>query len=153
MATLPEGMKMVKGTSGYGFTKYTYKGVEIHKYRDSWCFRTEYLATETGQFHFTDSYGSYKLAEVPATVERYLADTNYTLDPLRGSFILTEERKAELVELAKVRHLEWVTSAEEKLSEYLAQKDWDRLSSTAQHLVKYTNQHRWALEPKELVNA
>jgi hypothetical protein len=154
MATLPTGMKQVRvmNTWGSPSTHYDYKGVQIRKWRDSWTFRTEVQIWETGKISITDSYGDYRLSGVPSSVEKYLQDPNYFLDTAHGIFRLTETRKAELRELARQRVMDEVQAMENLLAQYLQEKNWDRLASTAIRMNQFTTRQAWALELQEVSN-
>jgi len=154
MAALPAGMKQVRTQNSWGSPSvhYEYKGVKIRKWRDSWTFRTEVQIWETGKISITDSYGDYRLVGVPSSVEKYLQDENYILDTESGIFRLTETRKAELRELARQRVIEEVQAMENRLSQYLQEKEWRKLADLSMRMAEFTNRHAWALEIEE-VNA
>jgi len=154
MATLPAGMKQVRTDNGWGNPSihYDYKGVHIRKWRDSWTFRTEVQMWETGQISVTDSYGDYRLAGVPSSVEKYLQDPNYILDTQCGVFRLTEARKAELQTLARKRITDEIQAMENYLAQYLQEKNWRKLESTAARMNQFTTRHAWALELEGAVN-
>lgn len=154
MATLPAGMKQVRTATPWGSTQvhYEYKGVKIRKWRDSWTFRTEVQIWETGKIFIEDSYGDYRLAGVPSSVEKYLQDENYILDTTQGIFRLTEARKAELKNGARERVLGEIQAMENYLAEYLQEKNWHGVAKMAQRLTEFTHRHAWALESEE-VNA
>jgi len=153
MAALPEGMKQVRTKRSFGggsSIHYNYKGVQIRKWRDSWTFRTEVQIWETGKISITDTYGDYRLARVPSSVEQYLQDPNYILDTERGIFQLTEARKTELKELARARVTEEIQALENYLTQYLQEKNWDKLASMADRMKQFTTRNAWALEVEEV---
>jgi hypothetical protein len=152
MATLPAGMKQVRTDNGWGNPSihYDYKGVHIRKWRDSWTFRTEVQMWETGQISVTDSYGDYRLAGVPSSVEKYLQDPNYILDTQCGVFRLTEARKAELKAGARQRVMDEIQALENYLAQYLQEKNWGKLANTADRMNQFTTRHAWALEVEEV---
>ena len=152
MATLPAGMKQVRTASSWGNPSihYDYKGVQIRKRRDSWTFRAEFQIWETGKISIEDSYGDYRLAGVPESVERYLQDENYVLDTECGIFRLTEARKAELKEGARKRVLDEIQAMENYLAQYLQEKNWRKLESTANRMNQFTTRHEWALQTEEV---
>jgi hypothetical protein len=152
MAALPAGMKQVRTANSWGNSSihYDYKGVQIRKWRDSWTFRTEVQMWESGKISVTDSYGDYRLAGVPSSVEKYLQDPNYILDTECGMFRLTEARKSELQQLARGRVMDEIQAMEKYVTQYLEEKNWDKLASTAQRLSQYATRHAWALELEEV---
>ena len=152
MAKLPAGMKQVRTDNGWGNPSihYDYKGVKIRKWRDSWSFSTEVQIWETGQISVEYSYGDYRLAGVPASVERYLQDENYVLDTERGIFRLTEARRAELQGLARKRITDEIQAMENYLAQYLQEKNWRKLEATANRMNPFTTRHAWALEVEEV---
>lgn len=152
MATLPAGMKQVRTASSWGNTSvhYDYKGVQIRKWRDSWTFRTEVQHWESGKIFVTDSYGDYRLAGVPSSVEKYLQDANYILDTECGIFRLTEARKAELKDIATKRILDEMQAMENYLAQYLEEKNWHKLAQMATRMTEFTSRHAWALELEEI---
>jgi hypothetical protein len=146
MAALPEGMKQHR--SPYGSTTYTYKGVSIGKYRDDYCLRAE-LLSQSGKFYTDYMYGAYRLSEVPAMVERYLANEFYILDEF-GTFRLTEARKAELIELARERVAKEIEVAEAKTLEAVQAKDWQKVANYAQHILKLKDKNAWMFENEDV---
>jgi hypothetical protein len=154
MATLPAGMKQVRTQSSWGSPSvhYDYKGVKIRKYRDSWTFWAEVQIWETGKISIEDTYGDYRLAGVPQSVERYLQDENYVLDTEQGIFRLSEARKAELQTLARKRITDEIQAMENYLAQYLQEKNWRKLESTAARMNQFTTRHAWALELEGAVN-
>ena len=149
MAALPAGMKQVRTASTWGSPQihYEFKGVRIRKsWRDGWAFCREELICETNTTRIVDSYGDYRLAEVPRSIEKYLQDPNYILDTARGWFRLTEARKTELKELARVRVMNEMESLENYLTQYLQEKNWDKLASAADRMKQFTTRNAWALE-------
>lgn len=149
MAKLPDGMKMHR--SPYGSTTYTYKGVHIGKWRDDYSLRAEYLHSNTGKFYTEYVYGTYRLAGVPALVDKYLANEDYILDEATGSFKLTEARKAELLAGARQRTAEAITETEAKIVEAVSVKDWARVSSLSSHLLDYIRRNEWAVDTEMAV--
>ena len=153
MAALPEGMKQVRTARSFGggsSIHYNYKGVKIRKWRDSWTFRKEVQIWETGEISITNTYGDYRLTEVPSSVEQYLQDPNYILDTECGIFRLTEARKTELKVLARVRIMEEMQALENYLTQYLQEKNWDRLASAADRMKQFTTRNAWALKVEEV---
>ena len=153
MPALPEGMKQVRTTSTWGSPQihYEFKGVQIKKStRDGWTFYREEYICETNTTRIANSYGDYRLAEVPRSIEKYLQDPNYILDTARGWFRLTEARKAELKELARVRVMEEMQALENYLTQYLQEKNWDKLASMADRMKQFTTRNAWALEVEEV---
>ena len=144
MAKLPEGLKQHR--SQYGTTTYTYKGVHIGKYRSDYSLRAEYLNNSSGKFHTEYNYGSYRLADVPAMVEKWLSDENYILDELTGTFKLTEARKSELISGAHNRVIEEIEATEALILESVGAKDWERVQKYAQHILNIKDRNSWALE-------
>jgi hypothetical protein len=145
-------MKQVRTQNSWGSpsTHYEYKGVKIRKFRDAWSFSTEVQIWETGRISVEDSYGDYRLAGVPQSVERYLQDENYVLDTERGFFRLTEARKAELQTLARKRITDEIQAMENYLAQYLQEKNWRKLESTAARMNQFTTRHAWALQTEEI---
>ncbi len=156
MAALPAGMKQVRTASTWGSPQihYEFKGVQVRKSIrygcNSWAFRIEEFISETNTTRIVDSYGDYRLAEVPRSMEKYLQDPNYILDTARGWFRLTEARKTELKELARVRVMNEMESLEKYLTQYLQEKNWDKLASMADRMKQFTIRNAWALEVEEV---
>ena len=153
MPALPEGMKQVRTTSTWGSPQihYEFKGVQIKKStRDEWTFCKEEYICETNTTRIAYSYGDYRLAEVPRSIEKYLQDPNYILDTTRGWFRLTEAKKAELRELARVRVMEEMQALENYLTQYLQEKNWNKLASMADRMKQFTTRNAWALEVEEV---
>ena len=153
MAALPAGMKQVRTASTWGSPQihYEFKGVQVKKStRENWTFCIEVYVCETNTTRIANSYGDYRLAEVPRSVEKYLQDPNYILDTTRGQFRLTEARKAELKELARVRVMEEMQALENYLTQYLQEKNWNKLASMADRMKQFTTRNAWALEVEEV---
>ena len=153
MAALPAGMKQVRTASTWGSPQihYEFKGVQVRKStREDWTFYIEVYVCETNTTRIVNSYGDYRLAEVPRSVEKYLQDPNYILDTTRGQFRLTEARKAELKELARVRVMEEMQALENYLTQYLQEKNWNKLASMADRMKQFTTRNAWALEVEEV---
>ena len=153
MAALPAGMKQVRTASTWGSPQihYEFKGVQVKKStRENWTFCIEVYVCETNTTRIVNSYGDYRLAEVPRSVEKYLQDPNYILDTTRGQFRLTEARKAELKELARVRVMEEMQALENYLTQYLQEKNWNKLASMADRMKQFTTRNAWALEVEEV---
>lgn len=148
MARLPEGMKMESKAYGWSSATYIYKGVKVSKYRDEWCFRVEYQSLNTGEIHVKDTYGSYRLADVPREIEKYLEDGDYYLDTNCGVFRLTEASKAELSQLARVRVAEEIQAMEKMIAIQLENKNWSELARWAGKIAQFIENNKWATEEK-----
>ena len=151
MAKLPEGMKQHRSQYQYGSTSYTYKGAKIEKYRDDYSLRVERLVSQSGRVSVEYQYASYRLVGVPASVEKFLADESYILDEVTGVFRLTESAKIELVEGIRDRVAKEIEAYEGKLAEYVAVKDWSKVSQYADHIIKMNQQYSWLNESEKAV--
>lgn len=146
MARLPEGMKQHR--SQYGTTSYTYKGVHIGKYRNDFSLRAEYLNSTSGKFHTDYQYGAYRLVDVPAMVDKWLANEGYVLDELTGFLKLTEAYKSELISGAHNRIMEEIKSTEELILESVGAKDWAKVQQYSRHIQELLDRNSWAFELK-----
>jgi len=152
MAKLREGMKQVRTPHTWGKTSthYEYKGVRIRKHRDSWTFGREVQMMETGKIVVSDGYADCRLTGAADIVEIYLKNPNYILDTACGVFRLSEVRKSELKTGARQRVMDEMKALEDYLTQYLQEKNWDKLASMADRMKQFTTRNAWVFEVEDV---